>query len=848
MKNNKDKYSDIIFLITSILLYLNLTQLHDVAIFKYLLVINFVLSFIIIIYKYRKDFTFNYFKNNFILILLVIFCGISVIYHGFDLTCMKDYAYIVYFLIVGTTLFNKDKKTITNVAKYIFYLCLTINVVSMILALLENYDITFLPFKLVDTANNSFNFYGLYSNPNSLGVGSFLGLILFSTFYKKKKNYADNIYVIVLLVFIALSGSRASLISIVIYYILRFLLTKKEISKVTIARVFTVLITFFFSFMSVMIVINNDKHQKELVGFEKTINSLSTKRYTLWKYSMLSMDDLGKVTFGLTQFDIGEQRFKQIPSEMYDNYDHFTKNLVQSNNNHNGFVQFLTSYGIICMALVIIWIYFGIINSDYKVVPIIIAILCLNMFENEFVNSHSLTFLLLCYFLYYKRNVVPFGWIKKIFSKLEIIKDKIRTLEYKAILMKLKTTGFFSIFLASVFGKVVVFLANIILARLLSKSDYGLYAYIFNCFSILTLLGDFGTSSAAMQYISENINSEKEQFKYLKYSVVIGSLLSIVSGLLIVTSPLFYPYTIDESAGIVQLFFLIPFITTIANIFAIILRAHQKNKQFALYNFLTVFVNYLLLVPLTCLMGIKGVVYATYGYHIFAAIYAIYLSRHYLKNFFHKYTIKAKEKIEFIKFSFIMQVNITLSHLLLIIDTFVIGLIISDSNTIATYKVANSIPQALAFIPTCVVIYILPYFIKHNKERKWLNTNIKKIIIYGSVVYGIFAGGLILFSNLIITILYGAQYKEAVLPFCILILGFYFNATFTVPCSSIMQGLRKVNVNLIISVISLVLNLILNFIFINIFGFVGVAITTTLIQIITSAYYLYYLKKKIMIE
>ena len=140
----------------------------------------------------------------------------------------------------------------------------------------------------------------------------------------------------------------------------------------------------------------------------------------------------------------------------------------------------------------------------------------------------------------------------------------------------------------------------------------------------------------------------------------------------------------------------------------------------------------------------------------------------------------------------------------------------------------------------------MPYFIKHSKDKNWLSLNIKKIIIYGCIIYGIFAFGLIIFSKIIIQLLYGAQYNDAVLAFNILIIGFYFNATFTVPCSSIMQGLRKVNVNLVISIISLILNLVLNFIFINIFGFVGVAVTTTLIQLITSLYYVFYLKKKVL--
>ena len=63
--------------------------------------------------------------------------------------------------------------------------------------------------------------------------------------------------------------------------------------------------------------------------------------------------------------------------------------------------------------------------------------------------------------------------------------------EIKRKIDKLNKTGFFSIFMATVFSKVVTLLGGVVLVRVLSKEDYGLYAYIHNCYSMLFLLNDF---------------------------------------------------------------------------------------------------------------------------------------------------------------------------------------------------------------------------------------------------------------------------------------------------------------------------------------------------------------------
>ena len=87
---------------------------------------------------------------------------------------------------------------------------------------------------------------------------------------------------------------------------------------------------------------------------------------------------------------------------------------------------------------------------------------------------------------------------------------------------KLKKTGFFSIFVSSILCKVLVFIGSTILVRILPKTDYGIYAYILNCISMVSLLGDFGASTATLQFLSQN---DKD---YVKNGAIVSFSLKII--------------------------------------------------------------------------------------------------------------------------------------------------------------------------------------------------------------------------------------------------------------------------------------------------------------------------------
>ena len=129
----------------------------------------------------------------------------------------------------------------------------------------------------------------------------------------------------------------------------------------------------------------------------------------------------------------------------------------------------------------------------------------------------------------------------------------------KEKIVKLRKTGFFSIFTSSVICKIITFLSGTILIRILTKSDYGLYSYILNAVSMLTLLNDFGASNSVLQYLTENSNNKVKQKQTIKLGIRVGIVSMIFSGLLILLSPFYYPFTLEKAKSLVPLLFFMPF-------------------------------------------------------------------------------------------------------------------------------------------------------------------------------------------------------------------------------------------------------------------------------------------------
>ncbi len=408
---------------------------------------------------------------------------------------------------------------------------------------------------------------------------------------------------------------------------------------------------------------------------------------------------------------------------------------------------------------------------------------------------------------------------------------------------KLRRTGFFSIFISNVLAKVIVFLGGIVLVRILTQNDYGIYSYAINAFNMLFILNDFGATNAALQNITEQKDNRKKQQAILKYSIKMGIIGSLISGGLILSSPLFYPYEIEEAKYLTPLLCLVPILSVVMSLFTILLRANFENKKYAILNFVQTIASYAFLIPMSYLWGIKGAILSRYFYIILTIILGIFLTRRLRIKTEKNNQLTKDEKKSFNKYALTAQISNTIGSLLIYIDTFMIGLLIATPESVAIYKVASTIPVALAFLPNCVMIYVIPYFVVHNKEQKWLKDKFLKLIKYGIIGYGLFSLVLIVGSKFIINTFYTEEYSEAILPFIILTIGFFFSSTFKIPMNNILAAMRKLKFKVIINASSAILNIILNVSFINQFGITGAAITTTLIDIFSSILGVWYTNK-----
>lgn len=400
---------------------------------------------------------------------------------------------------------------------------------------------------------------------------------------------------------------------------------------------------------------------------------------------------------------------------------------------------------------------------------------------------------------------------------------------------KLLRTGFFSVFFSNVLCKVLTFIGGMIIVRVLSKGDYGAYTYVNNCYSMLMLLNDLGCNVAASQFCSEKYHDPEKFNAWFSYGFKRGVLFSSVTSLLLLASPLFYPFKTPEAAVLIRLLCLMPILSTVNSFLLTNLRIRLENTRFAVINVFQTVVHYLVILPMSYWIGVTGAVLSNYVISLLVLVFSLAVSRKLLNFSWMDDILKSGEKKSFLKLAFGSQLNNGAAHALMLLDVFLIGLVIGNDEVISSYKVATTIPSALAFIPSSIMIYLVPYFARNNRNMDWVRQNYFRLTLGGVALNAVITLGAILTAPWIVPLLFGRQYTDAVPCFIVLMIGFFFNAAFQVPSQNVIYTQRKVRINIIITFLSGAANCLLDIVLILRYGSIGAAWATALVHIINSA-------------
>ena len=383
--------------------------------------------------------------------------------------------------------------------------------------------------------------------------------------------------------------------------------------------------------------------------------------------------------------------------------------------------------------------------------------------------------------------------------------------------------GFFHVFGSTTIIKIIAFVSSWIIVRIISKQEYGIYTYAYNIYSFIFLFNGLGLCSSALQICSENC-SDENRYSVYKFATNWGLLINVLLAIIIIAISLLIELPIQGSNQLLLLMSFIPLVSIIPEMQSCYLRFRRLNKQYSYNNIASSFIILLFSVVLSLLFSTKGLVLSNYVSQIVIIGISYLIFKAPVKV--GRVLLTKSEKKSVFSIALISMLNNGLSRLMYLLDVFIIGILISDSSIIASYKVATNIPTALQFIPSALIIYLYPYFAKHKGEGEWLRSKYIQMIIPFGIFNIIISLILLLFAKPIIILFFGHQYIESIYPFQILCVGYFFSATFRSIAGNLLVTQRKLTFNLLISLFSGIFNIVLNLILIKEFGTSGAAYAT----------------------
>lgn len=414
---------------------------------------------------------------------------------------------------------------------------------------------------------------------------------------------------------------------------------------------------------------------------------------------------------------------------------------------------------------------------------------------------------------------------------------------------KLFSSGFYNIFFSSVLNKIVNFAYGVVLVRVISKSDYGVYSYAYNIYSYFALLLGFGISSALLQICSEDGDDLKRKTMHFKFCFSFSIYTNFLLSMAIIIFAIGVPLSISGSNKLLIIMGLFPVFTQFTPLYSNWLRSNFKNDDYANLNVFNTIAIAILSIFGAFLYGSIGLIIGRY----LAAVVTVGFSIFILKCPF-PHVLRPKVFFGQYDFKYIASIGMTLciteavTQIIALIGVSILGVYVPNNEAIAAYKTATVLPTALAFISNAILIYVYPYFAKNNKDYRWTRKYYIYTLIGISIVSFIITLVCILLSKPIIVLLFGAQYLDSVRPFCILMVSFFCNSVLRIPANNLVITQHKLKFSFIVSVIGALITIVLNLVLISKFMSDGAAyaqlFSTCGIGLVCTCYYLLIIWRK----
>lgn len=399
------------------------------------------------------------------------------------------------------------------------------------------------------------------------------------------------------------------------------------------------------------------------------------------------------------------------------------------------------------------------------------------------------------------------------------------------LLNRLTATGFFSIAGSTVINKVLTFLSGILVVRILSKTDFGVYSYVYNLLNIALLFNGCGVASALIQLCSEKEDG-RAQLTLERFAFLFGGGFDLLLMLALFLYASIAPEEMPGSRLLLQICSLFPLPQLVFELQCALLRSQLRNDDYARANVINTSCVVagtiagslvwgaigLLLGRVASLAASTAIIYKFFGVPItYKAIIAKELVP----------PLKGADRSEYVKISLSSALSNGISSFTYLIGTFMIGKLLADPVQVASYEAACAIPVALNFMPSAVMTYVYPFFARKKDDLPWVRKQYWRLTSCGLLVFGFATLVCIVLAPVIINFVYGSSYESSVDAFRVLMVGFWIGSVFRIISGNLLVTQHLVISNIISTALTVIFILLFNLILVPKYGFIGSAFAQT---------------------
>jgi len=394
--------------------------------------------------------------------------------------------------------------------------------------------------------------------------------------------------------------------------------------------------------------------------------------------------------------------------------------------------------------------------------------------------------------------------------------------------MKVVAKGAGIIFLGMLIGHFINYFSQILMARYLGVSDYGLLMLAFTIVQALTILSLLGFDLGSARFISCHRDNKSKLSGIFRKSIKFILITSFISSifLFLFSNQLALLFNSPGLSPILRIFSFLVIPLTLFNLLVSFMRGLKLSGS-------KIFCHDILY-PIFKLVIFILMLYS--GYVLFGAVIAIMFSVMFATAFSIYYLLIRKEILSIIKIKpnfrlkelFLFSWPLLLAGVLSLIFNWIGVMSLGYFKTtfeVGIYSVALITAGILWIILRSFNFLFMPVVSELFAKNRFDDIKILYKIITRWIFLLSFPIFLIMafFPDLIINFFFGQKYMAAALPFMILSFGYIF-ANITGPTGTTIIAFGKTKLNLLISISIAVSNFILCILLIPLYGVIGAAV------------------------